>query len=172
MTTNKALPIKLEESDRRFFIINCQGPKFSTREEKIAHWNSVYSQINTDAFIKTVGEYLASVDLTGFSPRAFPETEYKKSLMETTKSPEAQFLEQWVHDAENGDEIATLYNRYKSFCLENGLPFKMNSNSFSQTIVRDSDYYTKSYHKETRRARYKSKNARPIEDDEKVSDPR
>lgn len=157
MTTNKPLPIKLEESDRRFFIVLCQGRTFATREAKMAHWDSVYAEINTDSFIKTIGEYLETIDLTGFNPRMFPETEYKKSLMENSKSPEVEFLEQWTHENKAGDEIGTIYNRYKAYCQERGLPYKMNSNSFGQAIVRESEYFTKSHHPATRRAIYKSR---------------
>jgi hypothetical protein len=157
MTTNKPLPIKLEESDRRFFIVLCQGKTFKTREEKLAYWTEVYDEIGTDTFTKVVGEYLETIDLAGFNPRMFPETDYKKSLMENSKSAEVMFLEQWHHEDDAGDEVSTLYNRYKSFCQEKGLPYKMNTNSFGQAIVRESEYFTKSLHPTTRRALYKSK---------------
>jgi phage/plasmid-associated DNA primase len=157
MTTNKPLPIKLEESDRRFFIICCQGRTFATREEKMAYWTEVYEEIKMDSFIQAVGEYLESIDLTGFNPRMFPETEYKKSMMETCKTAEALFLEQWINIDDGGDEVSSLYQQYKSYCMDKGLPYKMSSNSFAQAIVRENEYYTKGHHHTTRRAVYKSK---------------
>ncbi len=157
MTTNKALPIKLEESDRRFFLIDCKGRSFKTREEKVKYWSDVYEDINTDAFIKVVGEYLSTIDIKDFNPRMFPETEYKKSMMENSKSAEVIFLEQWRSRNDDGDEISIMYNDYKIFCQNNGLPYKMSANSFGQAIVRESEYFTKRLHSTTRRAIYKSK---------------
>lgn len=157
MTTNKPLPIKLEESDRRFFIVLCQGRTFPSREEKLAYWTDVYEEIGADTFTKTIGEYLETIDLTGFNPRNFPETEYKKSLMENSKSSEAMFLEQWTNENVDGDEMSILYNRYKYFCQDKGMPFKMNTNSFGQAIVRESEYFIKVQDSKTRRVLYKSK---------------
>jgi hypothetical protein len=157
-TTNKPLPVKLEgDEDRRFFIILCKGRQFNNKEEKIKYWENVYSVINTDEFIKTIGEYLETIDLDDFNPRNFPITEYLKSLMEVSKSSEVMFLSQWIHDGD-GDDANTFYSKYKQYCVENILPYKQNIISFTKHILREDSYYIKHKDSETRRVFYTKKN--------------
>lgn len=153
MSTNREAPIKFETSDRRFFIINCISRVFANEDELRKYWSEVYAVIKTDAFIKTIGEYLESIDLTGFNTRYIPETEYKNALMESVKTSEVCFLEQWV-SSDDGDDIGTLYNKYKGYCVAEGLSYKMTSNSFAQAIIREKELYNKKLDSKTRRARY------------------
>lgn len=155
-STNKPLPIKLEESDRRFFIILCKGRNFNSNKEKLEYWSKVYKIIETDEFIKVIGDYLESIDIAGFNPRDFPVTEYKKSLMAESKSSEVLFLEQWEHD-DDGDDKDVFYNKYKAFCIKYSLPYKQNSNSLGQAIAREDSYFIKHQDPETRRIFYTKK---------------
>jgi hypothetical protein len=160
MTTNKDCPVKLEESDRRYFIINIPERVWTSKEEKFAYWDSVYAVNRKPGFLKTIGEYLETIDLTGFRPRDFPETEYKQAIMENSKTPEVQFLENWVStDQTHGDYIADMYNAYKSYCIEQNLPYRPTSGSFAIAIAGETRYYVKKNHPETRRAVYKNKSA-------------
>jgi hypothetical protein len=141
-STNRALPITLESSDRRFFLINCEGRPFATKEECSEYWEPIYECIQKGEFLQVIGEWLEQQDLIGFVPSNFPDTEYKKAMLETVMTSEEQFLEQWESN-EGGDTLTDLYNKYRSYCMENSLPYRMTPNGFSQTIVPFKKYYRK-----------------------------
>lgn len=160
MTTNKDCPVKIELSDRRFFLIDCKAREFCTTEEQKTYWDSVYATIDTDIFLKAIGEYLETIDLTGFSPRNFPITEYKEALLEYSKSSEILFLEQWEPDTSDdfpGDYIQIMFEKYKGFCMVNSLSYKQTPNNFGIAIASLSTYYIKKQHPSTRRAVYQKK---------------
>lgn len=150
MTTNKDCPVKMEESDRRYFIINCVG----NPNANPAYWENVYSIIKTEAFIKVIGEYLESIDLKEFRPRNFPMTEYKENIMSNSKSSEVQFLEEGWKCPTDGEYIAEIYTKYRLFCEEREIPYKKNANSFAMSLIDYSKYFTKNLHITTRRAVY------------------
>lgn len=69
ITTEKPRPFELSSSDWRYFCVACHES------------NDTWDDTHTDTFTKAVGEYLETVDLQDFNPRAFPVTDYKRSLM-------------------------------------------------------------------------------------------
>jgi hypothetical protein len=160
MTTNKDCPVKVEVSDRRFFIINSKGRDFKDEEEQKTYWTSVYDIVESDPFIKTIGEYLEGIDLSGFSPRNFPMTEYKEAILENSKSSEVLFLEQWEADTTDnipGEYIQKMFEKYKVFCQDNSLPYKQTPNNFGIAIASLNSYYIKKQHPTTRRVIYLNK---------------
>ena len=143
-TTNKECPVKIEESDRRYFIINAKGREWSSPDEMAAYWDYIYSIIYTPKFLRAIGEYLETIDLTGFIPRRFPITEYKEAIMDVSETPEVQFLKQWEPvNSEKGDYIDVMYNSYKEFCMGASLPYKQSSISFAVAIASRAQYYDK-----------------------------
>jgi hypothetical protein len=129
MTTNNPDPVLLEESDRRFLLINPSDRMVQS------DWNTIYSNIAKHTWIKAIGNYLEAVDLTDWNPRKFPVTEIKKDMMELTKSSEKLFLEQWKCDCPDGLLGKDLYKEYKNYCIEHELPFTKSSMSFCVTIA-------------------------------------
>jgi hypothetical protein len=136
MTTNEADPVRLEESDRRFLMVNP-----STRLVK-SNWTSIYSQIEQPGFLVAVGKYLETIDLTGWNSRTFPVTEVKAALMELSKTSEASFLEEWASTSqpvEGGD----LYTEYRSWCIEHTMPYAQSTMSFlKKALPLKGRYYT------------------------------
>jgi hypothetical protein len=127
MTTNEAEPFKIEENDRRGLLIapNARCVNYN--------WASIYSKILTPVYIKAVGEYLESIDITGWNPRVFPETNIKKEMKLLSKSTETLFFEEW-----KSTEWVTskeVYNAYKDYCIENSLPYCQTLISFGKKIV-------------------------------------
>lgn len=129
MTTNNSDPVLLEESDRRFLLINPSDRLVQT------DWNNVYSNISKNTWIRAIGNYLETVDLTDWNPRKFPVTEIKKDMMELTKSSERLFLEQWKCDSPNGLLGKDLYKEYRCYCIEHDLPFVKSSMALCVTIT-------------------------------------
>lgn len=114
MTTNEPDPVKLEESDRRFVIIR---PSDRLHALGIPWWATIQDQLNSSAFLHTVGRYLETVDLTGWNPRVIPMTETKAEIAEMSK-PQAQlFLEDYIQHITDTTELnaAGVYREYKDW---------------------------------------------------------
>lgn len=134
MTTNEIQPFALSQTDRRGLII-----KPSTRLMK-QDWSALYKKINSDWFIKSIGEYLNEIDLSGWDiDKDMPLTELKKELQELNKSSELQFLEQW--EEKEWVTSSYLYRSYKAFCEENSLNYSLNAKSFGIKILHLKQYY-------------------------------
>jgi hypothetical protein len=144
MTTNHADPVKVEETDRRFFLIN------PSERLAVIDWTYYQKMIRTNDWIYSIGKYLENIDVEEWNPRVFPITEIKRFIQEESKTSEARFLEIWNDNTPDEDSNltmreekgwesqnltgATLYNYYKNYCQENSLPFLHSSMSFVKKI--------------------------------------
>ena len=137
MTTNEIEPFKIEEHDRRGMLISPNGRCVSY------DWTEIYSKIYTPEYVKAVGEYLESIDIDGWNPRKFPETEIKKEMKELGRSSESEFFSsaEW-NESREWYSSADLYDMYRAFCGREGLPYAMNVVSFSKKIafITDKNY--------------------------------
>jgi hypothetical protein len=129
MTTNHPEPVKFEESDRRFMLINP-----SSRLLK-SDWSDIQDKLNRPSWLRAIAEYLLSIDLTDWNPRKFPITDVKKDIMDLTVSAEKKFLQQWVCDNPEGLVGKDLYKIYKDYCIEQDLPYAQSSISFCIKIM-------------------------------------
>jgi hypothetical protein len=129
MTTNEVNPVKMEETDRRFLIINPSERLVS------AEWTKIYEKILSPAWLYAVGKYLETVNIKGWNYRKFPETAVKKAIAEISESTEKQFLKQWSPQDDKGDKASTLYEDYKSWCIENKMPYLQSARSLSMNIL-------------------------------------
>lgn len=134
MTTNEPEPFKITEQDRRGFLI-----KPSARL-KNQDWGYIYELIYKPEFIRVIGEYLEKIDLNGWKASAYPETAVKTHMKEFSKTPEAQFIEQWDS---NGKWVLgkDLFRDYKAFCDENGLIGSMSMLSMCKKLLHYKDKY-------------------------------
>lgn len=129
MSTNHPDPVKMEESDRRFMLIN------PSQRLKSANWADIHEKLNRPSWMRAIAEYLSQIDLTGWNPRDFPITEMKQDVMDLSVSSEKKFLEQWVCEEKDGLVGKDLYKLYKDFCIENELHFAQSSISFCKKII-------------------------------------
>jgi hypothetical protein len=113
MTTNDEMPIKCEQTDRRFVVI----PSGNWLVGKIDFWGPCADILESDEAGKVVGDYLMNIDLASFNPRRIIESEYKKGLMEASKTVEERFIDAWNGEIKTAKE---LYEMYTEFCIENG----------------------------------------------------
>ncbi len=138
MTTNSPDPVKFEESDRRFMLINP-----STRLLK-ANWTDIHEKLNRPSWMRAIAEYLLTIDLTDWNPRNFPVTEVKRDIMDLSASTEKKFLQQWSSDTSEGLVGKDLYKLYKNYCIDEDLPYAQSSISFCIKIIPYKDVLYKS----------------------------
>lgn len=119
MTTNEPDPVKLEISDRRFLIVN---PSDRLHAKGLDWWADVQEKFESEAFLHTVGQFLETIDLTGWNPRRLPMTAVKEEMLELSKPQCQEFLEQLVADTV---EVRTfsgleLFKKYQQWYKEQG----------------------------------------------------
>jgi len=134
MTTNESEPFKVGEHNRRGMLI---APSARLLH---ADWTYIYQEIKTHSFLKSIGEYLADIDLSSFNPTKFPETNIKKEMKALAKSSEKIFFEQWTLPQEEGKELewisaSDLFKEYRTYCSNHDLPHALNTISFCKRII-------------------------------------
>ena len=129
MTTNETDPVALENSDRRYMIVNPSSRLLQ------ADWADINEKLRRPAWMRAIADDLLSTDLTGWNPTAFPITERKADLMELSKTSEVKFLEQWVCEEDGGILGKDLYRIYRDYCVENELPHAHSARSFCIKIL-------------------------------------
>ena len=119
MTTNEPDPVKLEDSDRRFLIVN---PANRLHAKGPAWWVDVQEHFKNETFLHTVGRFLEKVDLTGWNPRILPMTEVKKIMLEHSKPQSQEFLEHLVADTSELRVFTglELFKKYQQWYKEQG----------------------------------------------------
>jgi hypothetical protein len=129
MTTNEINPVKLDETDRRFMIVNC-SPELRTQRE---FWTQLHQQLATNpAWLTSVGKMLEGVDISGWNPRVIPTTAYKEALQECSVKSEKMFLQQW-----GGERVSAgdLYLEYREYCQSRSIPYCSTAKSFGMALV-------------------------------------
>jgi hypothetical protein len=115
MTTNNAVPVKVEKSDRRF----CISYTSSKYRGNHTFWAETAEILSNSYAGHVVYKYLSGLDISDFNVFEFPRSEYYKSLCETEVSSEEEFF---THSGEFTDERASsMHSRYVSFCHEHVL---------------------------------------------------
>jgi hypothetical protein len=115
MTTNEPDPLKLEESDRRFVLMQ---PSDRLHARGLDWWASIQPQINSEAFLGTVGRWLETHCLHGWNPRQLPMTNVKEELLELAEPTAKQFLEAMIEEAGDNPPFMTgteLFKKYKTW---------------------------------------------------------
>jgi hypothetical protein len=116
--TNGDFATNIEESDRRFFVIDCKEPKLSMEES-----GRIYKDIDDETAIRAFYDYLMSIDIQGFdfvSNR--PRSQYQEDLKEACLPIEYLFLRELKDRSEGKTKIFTsdLYAMYLTFTSELG----------------------------------------------------
>lgn len=113
MTTNNAVPVKIEPSDRRFCISYTSSDLMGQTE----FWNETYRLFDLPGAGQAVYQMLSQIDLSGFNVRSFPKSEYHQTLSASERSSEDLFMAQCPKFS---DLRATqLHTRYTNYCVRN-----------------------------------------------------
>jgi hypothetical protein len=121
MTTNEADPLKLEQSDRRFLLVNPSG---RLHAKGLDWWASIQPQLKSEAFIGTIGRYLETVVLDAWNPRVMPMTELKAELLELSKPNEELFLDYLAASSADPPiwlSATDLYHQYRAWWTAQGM---------------------------------------------------
>jgi hypothetical protein len=138
-TTNTGNPFEMSGGERRFFILNAD----STRKSDYDFWTNVRSKLFTPEAGRAVAEMLLARDITNWKPFDMPISEYQKAVVETEKTSEQSFIDEWDGEFLSSSE---LFNQYKIHCVENSLPYAQNVLSFGKrllSLIRDGIIYKK-----------------------------
>lgn len=76
MTTNKANPVSVPESDRRFVLINSSEKRVGDR----AYWDNVYAQLAKPETAQAYFYHLLHKDISAFNIRNRPTTDFYKDV--------------------------------------------------------------------------------------------
>jgi hypothetical protein len=155
MTTNEADPVKLEDSDRRYLIVN---PSSRLHAKGLSWWASIQEQLKSPAFLHTVGKMLEAINLSGWNTRMLPMTKVKEDLLEFSKPNEQLFLEALQHDKPETELYALdIYSEYKLWWYKQELDKAFMAISSQSLMKRCMPYCNKLYtkHRHPEGYRYK-----------------
>ena len=117
MTSNDAVPVVVNTTDRRFNIFHCGESKRGDTAWYKATWEAMV------AGRRSIYDWLMSVDLSDFDPNAIFRTEYHTMLAEGEKPTQERFIDECAEDPlydKNERTASDLWNDYKRFCGQNG----------------------------------------------------
>ena len=128
-TTNKVNPFDMNDGERRFVILMCS----SAMKGNFAFWKKVRDVLFTEAGGRAIAEYLLGIDLADFNVFALPENEYQNQIVNSEKTAEEQFVEQWEGEKASS---ADLFKLYRSYCIENDLPHLRDSMILGRVLLK------------------------------------
>ena len=100
--TNNSYPVKIENGDRRYVVLNVNG-KYKDNHE---FWNKMHSSFN-DEFYKNLMYYFLNKDISTFNVRDIPMTEAKQDLIDASRSPIDYFICDHYNDLIDGIPCTT-----------------------------------------------------------------
>jgi phage/plasmid-associated DNA primase len=131
MTTNESSPVNMEENDRRYYLLRAGNKNMGNAD----YWKYIYENYNKPAWMYSLGKHLERIDLTGFNPNTFPDTQERIALKLLGKCPEKLFLQQFTWP-EGSYTTSSLYKEYKVFCMDNDLAYRQSSPAFGKELVK------------------------------------
>jgi hypothetical protein len=130
MTTNEAVPVVVEKTDRRYNIFYCGDEKRGDLDWFQQTWD------NMMAGRHSIYKWLMSIDLTGYNPNKLFKTEYHQLLAEGEKPTQEEFIDQLArnkHFIKVNILSSELYKNYIQYCDENNYQ-KCNPKHFGRTL--------------------------------------
>ena len=128
--------MKTSHDDRRNLIIRSSDDLIKNEE----YFNRIYGLLRNDNFIATCYQYFKTLDLSDFSVRDIPITEYQKDLQELSVSPLELFLQHIVERNTYEDEYcryaAGLFDEYINFCKSRRFDYVENVKKFAIKLKR------------------------------------
>jgi hypothetical protein len=128
LTTNGACPVEMSNGERRYIVARCS----TLRKGDFEYWNDIRTVLFNSGAGSAVGQYLSEIDLTGFNFRQIPEDAFQSEIVDTEKTSEEHFVEQWDGTPQMAGE---LFRLYKHFCASNDFPHAQNVASFGKRML-------------------------------------
>lgn len=115
LISNNFAPIKIEEGDRRYFVLEVSSEHLNDRE----YFNNILNSL-TDEFYSNFLTFLMRIDTTNWDRFNIPLTPAKKAIMEFSKSPYSTFIQSSISSFLRGFPKDNAFKTYKEWCNENG----------------------------------------------------
>lgn len=114
MTTNEGECVRVEDGERRFFVIACGADWVKNTEQ----WKKVRRSLFSESGARQVGDWLMSRDISEFDPTLFPANEYLETIKDSAKSTTDLFLEDLTPGIYRGN---SLWDAYRAFLAQQEL---------------------------------------------------
>jgi len=124
-----APPVELSDGEQRFIIASSSN----ARKHDIPYWTEVRKILFNKEAGRAVGDWLSKLDISGFDFRTIPQDEFQDVLVESEKTSEELFVEQW--DGESS-RACSFFIAYENYCIENKLPHCKNLKSLGIAILK------------------------------------
>ena len=129
-TTNKPIPINLEQGDRRYCLIeSCNDYCL-----KGGFWNDYYKNVvNNPGKIKAFYNMLMARDISKVDWMQFPDTEFKKDIVKVSLHPIVFWFDYYIHKEVNREfkvGMSILYDSYMEYCNGHNIKGCANVNAF------------------------------------------
>jgi hypothetical protein len=131
MTTNESSPVKMEDDDRRYYLLKAGKNNVGN----IEYWKYIYNNMQTPSWVHSIGKYLENIDISNFDPNKFPETQERAVMKEMGRCAEKIFLQQFDWAA-NEYTCSDLYKHYRVYCIEHNLTYRTSSISFGRELTK------------------------------------
>lgn len=126
-TTNHSVPMKIEESDRRYNLIEA-----NTEIKPASYFKTLYSLIEQPEVLMALDTFLKSINLKDFNPTEFPKTDYKKQLILFNLPSYIQMIRDNACFYKNQTiKTRDLYNRSKEYAKSNKLTYAYTETRFA-----------------------------------------
>jgi hypothetical protein len=124
-----APPVELSDGEQRFIIASSSN----ARKHDIPYWTEVRKILFNKEAGRAVGDWLSKLDISGFDFRTVPHDEFQTMLVESEKTSEEIFVEQW-----DGEIVkaTTFFIAYQNYCIENKLPHCQNLKSLGIALLK------------------------------------
>lgn len=128
-TTNTGNPVDFGDGERRFVILPCSSEK----KGDLVYWTMVRKTLFNPQAGRVIGQYLETVDLSGFNVRELPPNEYQDDVVETEVRAEQRFVEWWDGNEKGATE---LFEEFRNYCRAHELIGASNSSAFGKSLLR------------------------------------
>lgn len=124
-----AAPVELSDGEQRFVIASTSN----ARKHDLPYWTEVRRILFNKEAGRAVGMWLSTLDISGFNFRIVPADEYQDMLVESEKTSEELFVEQW-----DGEEVkaTSFFIAYQNYCIDNKLPYCQNIKSLGWALLK------------------------------------
>jgi phage/plasmid-associated DNA primase len=127
-TTNREEPLNSSKGDRRNLIIRSSDEKKGDME----YFNTLYKYLDDADVVRTCYDYFKGIpNMDRFGSLPIPQTDYQANLKELSKSPIEQWLESFVRENSDKEEVELygndIYNLFREWCEDNGIKYEITS---------------------------------------------
>jgi hypothetical protein len=125
--------VVVENTDRRFFMIKTNNDKANNQE----YFSKIIAESESKEMLQSSFNYYATLDITGFNPRIFPNTDYREEQKIQSLPNDIKFF---YYLFENNQEetytksVSDVFCQYCSWCIENNIKMSNTKLNFSKDI--------------------------------------